>query len=391
MRNGRASGQPGGPSNECITGTVSIGRGSAVLRGKDTNWHGLVRGGLPASPRNGKVVIAGGDEEYDVQIVNSDSLITLKRPFARDDVEGVTYRFYEAPTAEPKPAGARAPLYQTLGVPPEASAKGAAMPARDESVAAPAAKAADLWLWEFAKTIVYALLIAFVIRAVIVQPFNIPSESMVPTLLKGDYLFVEKFSYGFSHFSLPFSPPVFSGRVFGHQPKRGDVIVFRLPSDDKVDYIKRLVGLPGDRIQVIDGVLNINGKPVKRERIADQVETDPYGGVRRIPQYRETMPNGVSYVTLDSDPNGTYDNTEAFVVPPGHYFMMGDNRDNSMDSRAAPNYQYPRMGGVGFVPFENLIGRAEFIFFSTDGSAQFWEIWKWPLAIRYGRLFQGIR
>jgi signal peptidase I len=214
---------------------------------------------------------------------------------------------------------------------------------------------------------------------------------MVPTLLKGDYLFVEKFAYGFSKHSLPFSPPLFDGRIFGHQPKRGDVIVFKLPADNKTDYIKRLIGLPGDRIQVSDGVLYINGTPVKRERVSDFVETDEYGSTQRVTRYRETMPNGVTYMTLDREQNGTYDNTDEYVVPPGHYFMMGDNRDNSLDSRAAPNYQFPRVGGVGYVPFENLVGRAEFIFFSTDGSAKFWQFWLWPEATRYHRLFQGVR
>jgi signal peptidase I len=252
--------------------------------------------------------------------------------------------------------------------------------------------AAEQPIWDAIKTIAYALAIAFVIRAVVMQPFNIPSESMVPTLLKGDYLFVAKYPYGFSRHSLPLSPPLFSGRIFGRLPTRGDVVVFKLPSDrsGKTDYIKRLIGLPGDHIQMIDSVLHINGQPVKRERIGDLVETDDYGGVHRVARYRETLPDNVSFITMDSDPNEQYNNTEEFVVPPGHFFMMGDNRDNSSDSRVQPNYQYPRSGGVGFVPFENLVGRAEFIFFSTDGSARFWEIWKWPTSIRYGRLLEGI-
>jgi len=395
MRNSRpsAQGARGGLGGPYEAGTVSITRGSTVLRGKNTHWHGLVRGGLPASPRNGKIIIEGGEEEYDVQLVNSDGVITLKRPFARDDVNDVPYHFYEAAALPQKPQAERQPLYQTVGGGmPEASMVSAVSTSDPEpSVSAPVAKATtEQPIWDAIKTVAYALLIALVIRAVFVQPFNIPSESMVPTLLKGDYLFVTKYPYGFSKHSLPFSPPLFMGRIFGHQPKRGDVIVFKLPSDDKTDYIKRLVGLPGDHIQVLDGILQINGTPVARERIEDDVETDPYGGVRRVPQYRETLPNGVSYNTLDSDPDGTYDTTEEFIVPPNHYFMMGDNRDNSMDSRAAPNYQYPRNGGVGFVPFENLVGRAEFIFFSTDGSAHFWEVWKWPWAIRYGRLFHGV-
>jgi signal peptidase I len=396
MRSARLSGQPGGPDKPYETGTVSISRNSTVLRGKNTGWHVLVRGGLPASPRNGKIIIDGGDEEYDVQLVNSDGVITLKRPFGRDDVQDVAYRFYEAaPVAAQKPDADRPPLYQTVGLPPGASPTmvAASSPQAPGTSSTPVAKsaAAEQPVWDAVKTIAYALAIALVIRAVFVQPFNIPSESMVPTLLKGDYLFVAKYPYGFSRHSLPFSPPFFTGRIFGHVPTRGDVVVFKLPSDGKTDYIKRLIGLPGDHIQVIDGVLQINGQPVTRERVDDLVETDDYGGVHRIARYRETLPDNVSFITLDSDPNGTYDNTEEFIVPPGHFFMMGDNRDNSMDSRAQPNYQYPRSGGVGFVPFENLVGRAEFIFFSTDGSARFWEIWKWPGAVRYGRLFEGVR
>src|SRR5262249_54514901 len=157
-------------------------------------------------------------------------------------------------------------------------------------------------------------------------PFNIPSASMKATLLVGDYLFVSKYSYGYSHFSLPLSPPVFSGRILGSQPERGDVVVFRLPKDDSIDYIKRVIGLPGDRIQMVDGVLNINGQPVKRQQIGDFVDTDENGRTTRVKRWRETLPNGVSYNTLDLPYNLQSDNTEVFQVPPGHYFMMGDNR-----------------------------------------------------------------
>jgi signal peptidase I len=380
-----------GPGGEYSQGRVSISKGSTILRGAGTGWHSLVQGGLPASPQNAQIIIEGGEEAYDVHLVNSDGLITLKRPFGRDDVQAGGYRFFRAGTqrrsVDQQPAMQAAMAMEGAVV---ASAAGTSVSPKPQ-LSVPAGNAGiEHPVWDAVKTILYALAIAFVIRAFVIQPFNIPSESMVPTLLKGDYLFVEKFSYGFSKHSLPFSPPLFDGRIFSHQPTRGDVIVFKLPADNKTDYIKRLVGLPGDRIQVSDGVLYINGAPVKRERIDDFVETDAYGSVRRVPQFRETMPNGVSYITLDSDPNGTYDNTEEFVVPLGHFFMMGDNRDNSMDSRAAPNYQYPRAGGVGFVPFENLVGRAEFIFFSTDGSAQFWQVWRWPSATRYGRIFHGV-
>jgi signal peptidase I len=242
-------------------------------------------------------------------------------------------------------------------------------------------------LIETVKTIVYAGLIAIVIRTVAYEPFNIPSASMVPTLLVGDYLFVSKFSYGYTHYSVPFSPNLFSGRILANLPKRGDVIVFKLPRDGKTDYIKRLIGLPGDRVQVINGVLNVNGAAVKRARVPDYIDRLPNGSVMAVPQYDETLPEGQVHRILELyGDQGTFDNTQVFTVPPGHFFFMGDNRDNSLDSRVPPEQQ-----GVGLVPFENLIGRAEFIFFSTDGSASLLEFWKWPFAIRYSRLFQGIK
>jgi signal peptidase I len=197
------------------------------------------------------------------------------------------------------------------------------------------------------------VLVAIVIRTFVLQPFNIPAASMVPTLLVGDYLFVSKYAYGYSHFSLPFSPPLFAGRILPAEPQRGDVVVFRLPKDSSTDYVKRLVGLPGDRIQMKDGVLIINDVPVKRERVDDFIDEDNGEHVRR---WRETLPNGISYFAIDLQDNGFLDNTQVYTVPPGHYFMLGDNLDNSADSRV--------LSAVGYVPFENLIGRAEFIFFS---------------------------
>jgi signal peptidase I len=225
-----------------------------------------------------------------------------------------------------------------------------------------------------------------VLRTFLIQPFSIPSGSMEPTLLIGDYLFVFKFRYGFSHFSLPFSPPLFSGRIFGFPPNRGDVAVFRPPEQPGTDFIKRVIGLPGDRIQVLDGVVQINGVPVQREPIEDFVGDDPcsyMGGARataRVKQFRETLPNGVSYHTLACSPRSGFPNTtKVYTVPPDHYFMMGDNRDNSEDSRFAD---------VGFVPFENFIGPAEFIFFSVRGSA--WKIWEWPWTIRWDHMMRPI-
>ncbi len=235
---------------------------------------------------------------------------------------------------------------------------------------------------EFSRTILYAVLIAVVVRTFAFEPFNIPSGSMIPTLLVGDYVFVSKYAYGYSRFSLPFGLPLIPGRILFTPPKRGDVVVFKLPRDNKTDYIKRVIGLPGDRIQVRGGVVYINGEPVKRKRIEDFVETDSYGNTQRIAQYIETLPNGRQYRVLDRGPNWPYDNTGVYVVPPGHYFMMGDNRDNSADSRAA--------NGVGYVPAVNLVGRAEVVFFSTNGAAQLWEVWKWPFAIRFNRFFTSL-
>src|SRR6266480_946747 len=172
---------------------------------------------------------------------------------------------------------------------------------------------------ENVRVVVQALLIALVIRTLLFQAFSIPSGSMKATLLIGDYLFVSQYSYGYTHYSLPFSPPLFSGRIFGAAPERGDVVVFRLPKDDSTDYIKRVIGLPGDRIQMVDGLLHINGEPVKRERVEDFMETEEGTRATRVKRWRETLPNGVSYTTLDLVDNGFYDNTPVYQIPAGHY------------------------------------------------------------------------
>ena len=234
-------------------------------------------------------------------------------------------------------------------------------------------------LWENVKVLVQALLLAVVIRTLLFQPFSIPSGSMMETLLVGDYLFVSKYSYGYSKYSVPFSPDLFSGRIWGDEPERGDVAVFRLPSNPKVDYIKRVIGLPGDRIQVTDGVVSINGETISRELQGNYTPEGRYNQGTDVPVYRETLPNGVSYTTLDINPNSPGDNTREFVVPEGHYFMMGDNRDNSLDSRF----------DVGYVPLENFVGRATIIFFSIADDSSPLEIWKWPTDLRFDRFFKS--
>lgn len=237
-------------------------------------------------------------------------------------------------------------------------------------------------LWDTIKTLIYAVLIALVIRTFAFEPFNIPSGSMVPTLLVGDYLFVSKYSYGYSRHSLPLSLPLIPGRIFGSLPERGDVAVFKLPRDNKTDYIKRIVGLPGDRIQVKQGRLYVNDELVARDRIDPYRAPGPFGSRLTLAQYIETLPGGVRHRIIEKSDRDMLDNTNVYTVPNGHVFAMGDNRDDSLDSRV--------LSEVGFVPVENLVGRAEFIFFSHNASAHIWEVWKWPGAIRWSRLFDAI-
>ena len=228
-------------------------------------------------------------------------------------------------------------------------------------------------------------------RLFVIQPFNIPSSSLIPTLLIGDYVFVSKYSYGFSHFSLPafldLAPESMPGRLFASEPKRGDVIVFKLPRDGKTDYIKRLIGLPGDKIQLIHGRLYINGTIVERTPLPPYSTLGHFGRAVDVPHYEETLPGGAKHeiIQMDGD-EGYWDNTGVYEVPPGNYFMMGDNRDNSNDSRLAAAQE-----GVGFVPFDNLIGRAEMIFLSIDDGEAAHDKSTWPWTIRWNRLFQWVR
>ena len=237
--------------------------------------------------------------------------------------------------------------------------------------------------WDNVKTILYALALAMVLRFTIAQPFRIPSGSMQPTLEVGDYIVVTKWSYGYGRFSFaPLEGLLPHGRLFGSQPDRGDVVVFRPVPDPDRDFIKRVIGLPGDRIQVIDGALHINGEPVQRESLGVQEFENVDGLIERIPAYRETLPNGVSYVIFDKSPRSELDNTRVFVVPDGHYFMMGDDRDNSADSRV------PSM--VGYVPYDNLVGPAQFVVVSFDGSTALWRPWTLFTGFRGERFLKSV-
>lgn len=235
-------------------------------------------------------------------------------------------------------------------------------------------------MWDLAKVIVEALLIAAVIRTFIFGLVVIPSASMVPTLLIGDYLYVSKYAYGYSKHSFPFSAAPFSGRIFGTEPELGDIVVFR-GADKKTDYIKRLVGLPGDKIQMIEGVLHINGRSIPKVKIADFVETDKYGNQKTVERYLETLPNGVKHNSLDYGATRA-DNTNVFEIPSGHYFMMGDSRDNSNDSRFQDS--------VRMVAFEDIVGRADFVLLSLANGGSFLKFWNWPDNIRTERMFTSL-
>jgi signal peptidase I len=232
------------------------------------------------------------------------------------------------------------------------------------------------------KTIFYALVIAIVIRSFLIQPFYIPSSSMEPTLLIGDRLFVTKYSYGYSKHSFPFSPPIINGRIFSKLPESGDVIVFKTPADNRTDYIKRLIGLPGDKIQFIDGDVILNNKLVFKSIISKKDII--YCGKQKIEvnTFKEKLPNGKTHSTVYlKDYN--FKNSDVFIVPKKHYFFLGDNRDCSKDSRY--------LTSVGYVHEDNLVGKAQFIFFSSDFRiGSIFSFWKWHKTIRFDRFFKII-
>ncbi|MBR6663393.1 MAG: signal peptidase I [Alphaproteobacteria bacterium] len=231
------------------------------------------------------------------------------------------------------------------------------------------------------KTVVYAILIAMLIRTLWFEPFKIPSGSMYPTLFVGDYLFVSKYTYGYSRHSLPWSIPLFEGRIWSDAPQRGEVVVFKYPRDNRTDYIKRVIGMPGDKIKLEQGRLYINGELVKREQIEDFVMRNDMGNAERYRQYIETLPGGTKHRILEISDHEYNDDFEEVEIPQGMYFMMGDNRDRSDDSRV----------NVGFVPVENLVGKARFLFFSHNVDEAWYKPWTWPKKIRWSRLFDKIK
>ena len=230
------------------------------------------------------------------------------------------------------------------------------------------------------KSVGLAVFIALLIRSLIAEPFNIPSGSMKPNLLVGDFIFVSKWSYGYSKHSLPFSIPLIPKKIFSKIPNRGDIVVFKTPEDNRTDYIKRVIGLPGDKIRIVNGEIRLNDSIIVRKKMNDFLDNDKKSSMKRVRKYKEYHED-LNFEILDIMDNGISDNTELFIVPEGYFFVMGDNRDNSQDSRFKT---------VGFIPFDNLIGKARFIFFSLENS-RFLEIWKWPKAIRGNRIFKTIK
>ena len=233
------------------------------------------------------------------------------------------------------------------------------------------------------KTIIYALIIALIIRSFLFQPFYIPSSSMEPNLLVGDRLFVSKYSYGYSRHSLPFSPNITQKRYFSKNPERGDVVVFKTPADNRTDYIKRLIGLPGDTLQIIEGELYLNSQKIQRNKVEITFNINCGNRKLDINAFEEILPGGEKYIAVYNK-EGTMQNTDKFIVPDEHYFFMGDNRDCSKDSRF--------LSSVGYVTFNNLVGKASMIFFSNDKKkGNFFEFWKWHKSIRIDRIFSKVQ
>jgi signal peptidase I len=233
------------------------------------------------------------------------------------------------------------------------------------------------------KTLFYALLIALFIRSFFFQPFYIPSSSMEPNLLIGDRLFVSKYSYGYSQHSFPFSPKIFTGRILKKIPKRGDVVVFKTPADNRTDYIKRLIGLPGDKVQIINKDLYLNGIKIEKKQVETSLNINCGGEILKVDVYEETLPNGTKYLAVYRK-DGTMINSDVFIVPNDHYFFLGDNRDCSKDSRF--------LSSVGYVNFNNLVGKARIIFFSSNKKkGSFFKFWNWNQIVRKDRLFKKIK
>ena len=232
------------------------------------------------------------------------------------------------------------------------------------------------------KTLFYALIIAIFIRSILIQPFYIPSSSMEPNLLVGDRLFVTKFSYGYSKHSFPFSPPIFSGRLLSATPKRGDVVVFKTPADNRTDYIKRLIGLPGDTIQFINGNLYLNSKKIQK-KVINEDDSLYCGNTKiKVSTYKEKLPNEITYHASYRN-DISFKNSDKFIVPENHFFFLGDNRDCSKDSRF--------LSEVGYVHKDNLVGIAQIMFFSSDPRVgSIFKIWNWQNIIRFDRFFKKI-
>jgi len=319
----------------------------------------------------------------DVEVVPADP---VEEPVVATPAEPVAPEVVAAPAlATGTVAAATRPIWSDEGDAPFADVKEkipgpARVRTRDDDDGGRSAGSETL---EIIKTVVVALAIAFVLRVLLFQPFTIPSASMEPNLLEGDYIVVSKWTYGYSKYSsgLPINLPLGEGRVFGRAPERGDIVVFKLPRDDRTDYIKRVIGLPGDTVQMIGNLLHINGQPVN-DVVVSQGEVEDLFGPRAMTQLRETLPGGRSFIIQDFGPGGDLDDTPVYEIPAGHYFMMGDNRDNSIDSRVQES------AGVGLVPEENLVGKAEIIAFSWSPGASLLNPVSWFANVRPSRFFR---